>query len=189
MDQALSTAERHELMDLLKLTRAAYGNISLMKRQYKKVSKEYHPDKGGDPQKMQRLNELFQKLQVTLLEVRSECGLSSSACAWYFWDEDFRSLGAILGEDFSSRFVGLYPECSVKAREHCFCITCALFRQHKYTKIFKRKKCLVWGECFCYSCYIVWFGFPRDWSSFHWWMFSLKNMDVSLLNIWTELGL
>ncbi|QBR53201.1 large T antigen [Tree shrew polyomavirus 1] len=90
MDQALSTAERHELMDLLKLTRAAYGNISLMKRQYKKVSKEYHPDKGGDPQKMQRLNELFQKLQVTLLEVRSECGLSSSACE----DDDMCASGS-----------------------------------------------------------------------------------------------
>nr|QWS67645.1 large T-antigen [Human polyomavirus 9]QWS67650.1 large T-antigen [Human polyomavirus 9]UMW88365.1 large T-antigen [Human polyomavirus 9] len=78
MDQTLSLEERNELMDLLQLTRAAWGNLSLIKKAYKTVSKIYHPDKGGNPEKMQRLNELFQKLQVTLLEIRSNCGSSSS---------------------------------------------------------------------------------------------------------------
>ncbi|AFU25608.1 large T antigen [Macaca fascicularis polyomavirus 1] len=78
MDQILSQEERYELMDLLQITRAAWGNLSLMKKAYKTVSKLYHPDKGGDSTKMQRLNELFQRVQVTLLEIRSDSGTSSS---------------------------------------------------------------------------------------------------------------
>ncbi|AAA47059.2 large t-antigen [African green monkey polyomavirus] len=86
MDQTLSKEERNELMDLLQITRAAWGNLSMMKKAYKNVSKLYHPDKGGDSAKMQRLNELFQRVQVTLMEIRSQCGSSSSQG---YFSEDF----------------------------------------------------------------------------------------------------
>ncbi|AFU25590.1 large T antigen [Alphapolyomavirus sextipanos] len=94
MDQVLSIEEKNELMDLLQISRAAWGNLSLMKKAYKSASKLYHPDKGGDPQKMQRLNELFQKLQVALLEIRSDCGSSSSQgyyseSSFYFTETPF----------------------------------------------------------------------------------------------------
>ncbi|ADV15634.1 small T antigen protein [Human polyomavirus IPPyV] len=188
MDQTLSLEERNELMDLLQLTRAAWGNLSLMKKAYKTVSKIYHPDKGGNPEKMQRLNELFQKLQVTLLEIRSNCGSSSSQVAWYFWDENFRTLGAFLGEKFNQRIIGGYPDCITYNKPSCCCIVCLLKQQHKSTKINKKKPCLVWGECFCYKCYLLWFGFPEDFTSFNYWTLLMRNMDLSLLRLWTELG-
>ncbi|AFU25591.1 small T antigen [Alphapolyomavirus sextipanos] len=188
MDQVLSIEEKNELMDLLQISRAAWGNLSLMKKAYKSASKLYHPDKGGDPQKMQRLNELFQKLQVALLEIRSDCGSSSSQVAWFFWDENFRTLGAFLGEKFSSQIIAVYPDCINFDREFCWCIVCLLKSQHKSTKKNKRKPCLVWGECFCYKCYLDWFGVPKDYTSFHYWTLVMRNMDLSLLRLWTELG-
>ncbi|AFU25594.1 large T antigen [Alphapolyomavirus septipanos] len=78
MDQTLSQDERKEYMELLKLPPAAWGNIPMMKKAYKTVVKTLHPDKGGDSAKMQRLNELHQKMQSTLLDIRSNCGTSSS---------------------------------------------------------------------------------------------------------------
>ncbi|AFU25607.1 small T antigen [Macaca fascicularis polyomavirus 1] len=188
MDQILSQEERYELMDLLQITRAAWGNLSLMKKAYKTVSKLYHPDKGGDSTKMQRLNELFQRVQVTLLEIRSDSGTSSSQVAWFFWDENFRTLGAFLGEKFNQRIISLYPDCTKFVREKCRCVVCILKKQHISTKRNKKKPCLVWGECFCYKCYLEWFGFPEDFTSFHYWTLLMANMDLTLLRLWTELG-
>ncbi|AFU25611.2 large T antigen [Alphapolyomavirus apaniscus] len=72
MDRFLTREEGMELMDLLKIPLSSYGNFSVMKFAYKKKSLEYHPDKGGDPEKMARLNSLWSKLQEGVYQARQE---------------------------------------------------------------------------------------------------------------------
>ncbi|BBG62096.1 large T antigen [Rhinolophus pearsonii polyomavirus 1] len=72
MDKFLSREEMTELMELLQVPMHCYGNLPMMKINYKKMCKSYHPDKGGDEQKMKRLNELWQKLQDNVCSARQE---------------------------------------------------------------------------------------------------------------------
>ncbi|AFU25595.1 small T antigen [Alphapolyomavirus septipanos] len=188
MDQTLSQDERKEYMELLKLPPAAWGNIPMMKKAYKTVVKTLHPDKGGDSAKMQRLNELHQKMQSTLLDIRSNCGTSSSQVAFWFWDENFRTLGEFLGETFEKKIIFFYPDCVRYNRKFCNCISCLLKKQHSSTKKQKKKPCMVWGECFCYYCYLNWFGFVDNYTTFSYWSLLMKNMDLALLRLWTEMG-
>nr|AID54935.1 large T antigen [Trichodysplasia spinulosa-associated polyomavirus]AOA60182.1 large T antigen [Trichodysplasia spinulosa-associated polyomavirus]AOA60187.1 LTAg [Trichodysplasia spinulosa-associated polyomavirus]AOA60192.1 LTAg [Trichodysplasia spinulosa-associated polyomavirus]AOA60197.1 LTAg [Trichodysplasia spinulosa-associated polyomavirus] len=79
MDKFLSREESLELMDLLQIPRHCYGNFALMKINHKKMSLKYHPDKGGDPEKMSRLNQLWQKLQEGIYNARQEFPTSFSS--------------------------------------------------------------------------------------------------------------
>ncbi|QMP82844.1 large T antigen [Rabbit polyomavirus] len=72
MDQTLTRNESKELMQLLELQMDAWGNMPLMKRQYLQKCKVFHPDKGGDENKMKRLTELWDKLCTTLQEVHTQ---------------------------------------------------------------------------------------------------------------------
>ncbi|WWE89200.2 large tumor antigen [Castor fiber polyomavirus 1] len=82
MDRILCREEKHELITLLDLPPQCWGNLPMMKSYYKKMCLVHHPDKGGDLLKMMRMNELWQKLQNNILELRTE---SSSS---YFSQED-----------------------------------------------------------------------------------------------------
>ncbi|AFU25583.1 large T antigen [Alphapolyomavirus quartipanos] len=70
MDQILSRSQRKELISLLDLPPDEYGNYPLMKHQFKKMCLVYHPDKGGDGEKMRKLNSLWQLFNNQLLEMR-----------------------------------------------------------------------------------------------------------------------
>ncbi|AFU25586.1 large T antigen [Alphapolyomavirus quintipanos] len=70
MDKILHKSEKKELIALLELPANEYGNYPLMKQQFKKMCLVYHPDKGGDGEKMRRLNALWQTFNTELLEMR-----------------------------------------------------------------------------------------------------------------------
>ncbi|ARH52633.1 LT [Raccoon-associated polyomavirus 2] len=96
MDTVLSKAEKEELMSLLELAPACYGNFPLMQQKYKKASLKLHPDKGGDEEKMKRLNSLFSKVVTSLAELRDQPRSFSSqdiptygTREWEQWWEEF----------------------------------------------------------------------------------------------------
>ncbi|CAX87759.1 large T antigen [Sumatran orang-utan polyomavirus] len=70
MDKILTKQQRKELIVLLDIEACDYGNYSIMKQQYKKMCLIYHPDKGGDGEKMRKLNSLWQAFNTELLEIR-----------------------------------------------------------------------------------------------------------------------
>ncbi|BAZ96600.1 small T antigen [Rhinolophus simulator polyomavirus 3] len=184
MDRFLSREEMKELMGLLQVPMHCYGNLPMMKINYKKMCKSYHPDKGGDENKMKRLNELWQKLQENVCSARQEYPSSFGAqVTVWFWENDFPTCGEFLGPKFANKLCKAYPACIHNPKDDCGCIVCLLEKQHKIYKAVKGKKCLVWGECFCYCCYLHWFGFPDTSECFNWWGKIIHETDLHLLNI------
>ncbi|BBG62117.1 small T antigen [Rhinolophus sp. CN 2016 polyomavirus 1] len=181
MDRFLSRQEMQELMELLQVPHHCYGNLPMMKINYKKMCKNYHPDKGGDENKMKRLNELWQKLQDNVCSARQE--YPSQVTNFWFWEDDFPTCGEYLGCKFASKLCKAYPECVRFPKQDCGCLVCLLDKQHQVYKEIKQKRCLVWGECFCYSCYLNWFGFPNTTECFNWWGNIIHETDLKLLNV------
>ncbi|BAZ96598.1 large T antigen [Rhinolophus simulator polyomavirus 3] len=90
MDRFLSREEMKELMGLLQVPMHCYGNLPMMKINYKKMCKSYHPDKGGDENKMKRLNELWQKLQENVCSARQDTRPPPyGSSTWEQWWHDF----------------------------------------------------------------------------------------------------
>lgn len=162
MDRFLNSAERKKLMILLNLDISHYGNYPVMKAAYKTAAKEMHPDKGGDEQHMKCLNALWQKFQYNAFAVR-ECQVGDSPCVSDICTDT----------QIQKRFECCY------GRKTCGCITCCLFRQHDNLKLFFRRPCNVWGECYCYKCFTLWFGDL----GFEAWLTIIKNMDWALLRL------
>ncbi|BAQ55564.1 large T antigen [bat polyomavirus 5b1] len=79
MDKFMDREELRELCELLQIPPHCYGNLPMMKINYKKMSKIYHPDKGGDAEKMKRMNELWQKLQDELSSSDDDGGSQSAS--------------------------------------------------------------------------------------------------------------
>ncbi|BBG61991.1 small T antigen [Myotis horsfieldii polyomavirus 2] len=180
MDQFLERDEAKELMELLNIPKHCYGNLPMMKINYKKMCLIYHPDKGGDPAKMKRMNELWQKLNDGFCNAR---GTEVGFCNTFFWEEDFQTLGDVLGPAFHTRILRAWPACFMTPKVTCNCVHCLLVMQHKVLKLDTNKKCLVWGECLCFNCFNNWFGFPKTWESFIWWSRILANTELTLLHI------
>ncbi|ASH97632.1 large T antigen [Giant panda polyomavirus] len=97
MDAVLTKAEKDELMSLLGLAPTCYGNLPLMQQKYKKASLKFHPDKGGDEEKMKRLNCLFGKVYNSFSDLRDQPRGSCSSQdiptygtrEWEAWWEEF----------------------------------------------------------------------------------------------------
>ncbi|BAZ96586.1 large T antigen [Rhinolophus simulator polyomavirus 1] len=92
MDRFLTRDEMKELMELLNVPAHCYGNMSMLKINYRKMSKIYHPDKGGDGTKMQRMNVLWQKLCDNICSARQESGYQHppyGSESWEQWWHDF----------------------------------------------------------------------------------------------------
>ncbi|BBG62102.1 small T antigen [Rhinolophus pearsonii polyomavirus 2] len=179
MDRFLSRDEMKELMDLLNVPAHCYGNMAMLKINYKKMSKIYHPDKGGDAAKMKRMNELWQKLADNICSARQESGYQVSA--WLFGD--FQTCKDFLGPKFKDKVCKVYPNCVLSPKEECTCLVCMLARQHRIYKIWKRQPCMVWGECFCYKCFLLWFGLPENEESISWWAQIIGDTELHLLNL------
>ncbi|AWD33804.1 middle T antigen [Tupaia glis polyomavirus 1] len=179
MDRVLEKSEKKELIKLLGIPAHSFGNIAVMKSAYKKVSKKYHPDKGGSGEVMMSLNSLWQKFQEGCLEIRHE-----EVGCWWFDDPDgtlYAYCGSI--EAFENNFLRS-PACIARGRSRCHCITSLLSTQHFVLKLQYKKPCLVWGECFCYFCFCLWFGLEwRHWQNFEWWKRSLADIPVKLLHL------
>lgn len=188
MDIVLSREERVELCLLLDLPQHCFGNLPMMKFYFRKACLKLHPDKGGDQVKMQRLNELWTCFQESI-----DCLRNGESAGYYafqvsnplMWDVETATLEEVMGSNLTPQKLVKGPACK-RGREpvkDCRCFTCKFSKQHKDIKKEKKKRCLVWGECFCYWCYLLWFGFPDDWDSFDWWLEIIKKTELSILNI------
>nr|WIL01357.1 large T antigen [sonrod polyomavirus 1] len=82
MDQTLNRDEAQELMGLLGLNMSFWGNLPATRRAYLAKAKQLHPDKGGNVIEMQRLNELYLKLEETVKTVHSNS--QREAWTWNF---------------------------------------------------------------------------------------------------------
>nr|AJP06397.1 large T antigen [WU Polyomavirus] len=102
MDKTLSRNEAKELMQLLGLDMTCWGNLPLMRTKYLSKCKEFHPDKGGNEEKMKKLNSLYLKLQECvstvhqLNEEEDEVWSSSQIPTygtpdWDYWWSQFNS--------------------------------------------------------------------------------------------------
>ncbi|SOH95724.1 small t antigen [Betapolyomavirus hominis] len=159
MDKVLNREESMELMDLLGLERAAWGNLPLMRKAYLRKCKEFHPDKGGDEDKMKRMNTLYKKMEQDVkVAHQPDFGTwsSSEVCA------DFPLCPDTL-------YCKDWPICSKKPSVHCPCMLCQLRLRHLNRK-FLRKEPLVWIDCYCIDCFTQWFGLDLTEETLQWWV-------------------
>ncbi|AJI42786.1 small T-antigen [Anubis baboon polyomavirus] len=158
MDKVLNREESMELMDLLGLERAAWGNLPLMRKAYLKKCKEFHPDKGGDEDKMKRMNTLYKKMEQDV-----KVAHQPDFGAWH---------SSEVGSDFPPCPDTLYckdwPLCATKPSANCPCMLCQLRNRHAYRK-FLRRDPLVWIDCYCFDCFRQWFGLDLTEEAVHWW--------------------
>ncbi|ARA71320.1 small T [Betapolyomavirus vicugnae] len=179
MDRTLDREESKELMALLGLSMSCWGNIPMMRRAYKVQCRNLHPDKGGDEEKMKRLTELYKKLEETLGVIHSqneseegswnasEVVLSDPNCPCC-QNLAGLNIGDIYGDIFSELIVKDWLSCKLGWNTKCTCFMCKLRRRHRLrVKAYKRP--LKWVECYCFECYVEWFGFCRTFEANFWW--------------------
>ncbi|QLH64630.1 LT Antigen [California sea lion polyomavirus 2] len=98
MESVLTKEEKTELLQLLELNPSCYGNVPLMQAKYKRAALKYHPDKGGDEEKMKRLNVLFTKFFSGCAYLREDNPTPTyedipqyGTSAWERWWENFNA--------------------------------------------------------------------------------------------------
>ncbi|AFU25582.1 small T antigen [Alphapolyomavirus quartipanos] len=168
MDQILSRSQRKELISLLDLPPDEYGNYPLMKHQFKKMCLVYHPDKGGDGEKMRKLNSLWQLFNNQLLEMRDNRFDMQQVRNMSLddWDDLLTLREAVDG--FEEKFIKVFPCCFTRiAAYKCRCIVCMLRQQHLIMK--EDKRYVLWGACFCHRCYLDWYGLCGTEQHLIWW--------------------
>lgn len=169
-------------MGLIGLSMACWGNLPLIQHKVRMASKKYHPDKGGDPEKMQRLNVLKEKLDATLRDQMS------SSPTWHFSEKvSFWTIpltvGEFCGPDFHKKKVWDFHLCVKQGMISCKCLHCLLKKQHHLKVEEQLGKPTIWGHCWCYSCYLLWFGLPVDPESFMWWTHIIYQTPLDYLGI------
>lgn len=149
MDKVLNREESLQLMDLLGLERSAWGNIPLMRKAYLKKCKEFHPDKGGDEEKMKKMNTLYKKM---------EDGVKYAHQPDFggFWDAT-EVFASSINPGVDAIYCKQWPECAKKMSTNCICLLCLLRMKHENRKLY-RKDPLVWVDCYCFDCFRMWFG-------------------------------
>ncbi|WAA14029.1 Small T antigen [Bofec polyomavirus LSF72] len=177
MDRALARSELRRLMELLELPTTTYGNIPLMKAQYRKRLLELHPDKGGDTEKMAELNVLWEKFMQNVATRRNAFVARVGGL------DQCQSAAEYLGKKFESKICRI-PDFCKKGLPFCKCICCKLLRQHIDLKMCFNRKCLVWGECFCFRCFCMWFALhPESELAFQRWKSVIAGLEFVLLDI------
>lgn len=180
MDRALTRSEMRRLMSLLQLPASMFGNLALMKQNFRRRILELHPDKGGDHTLMAELNVLWDRFMKNLADKRNTF-LGSVGLPWA--SMDFATVGGVLGSSFDKKLCKVPVQCMTGLR-HCSCIMCRLILQHQDRKIDLRKPCLVWGECFCFKCFALWFALPLDEeTTFLRWRHIIRDLEIVLLDL------
>ncbi|AGA82591.1 small T antigen [Eidolon polyomavirus 1] len=183
MDTALTRVEKKKLCFLLDLPPQCYGNVPMMKSRYKRACLKLHPDKGGEDLLMKELNMLWQKFQEGIFNLRRDIP-SFEEVSTTHWEVCPLTLADFIANGYRGKFCLSAACLNNRQRESlCKCICCKLHRQHCSLKILRKKNCLVWGECFCYWCFLEWFGFPNNWESFDWWQKILEETEFELLHL------
>lgn len=176
-------------MSLLGLAPTCYGNLPLMQQKYKKASLKFHPDKGGDEEKMKRLNCLFGKVYNSFSDLRDQPRGSCSSQV-NLWEKTVITTADFFGKKFEKNCVKHYHYCILEGlSKYCTCICCLLDQQHHQLKRKKSKPCLVWGECLCFNCYRSWFGLDLNTETLHWWKFCIYRLPMEWLNILGDIKL
>ncbi|UVZ20312.1 small T antigen [Lemniscomys striatus polyomavirus 1] len=169
--EPLNFAEKEELLLLLGLS--TWGSLTEMRRAYHKKCLIFHPDKGGDEERMKRLNALFKRMESTCPETQSQEGASASASAGASWSSEVcREMG-----DTYVRRVGV---CNIFPSGFCKCLMCTLRRCHI---IRSRHKRLAWSKCYCYECFISCYAHPNTPASVERWKHVLRRVPFSHLQI------
>ncbi|AGA82598.1 large T antigen [Betapolyomavirus ptedavyi] len=115
MDKALNREESQELMQLLGLHMTLYGQLPMMRKAYLNKCKEYHPDKGGDEQKMKRMNELYKKLEDAL------SAASKEETVWNSWASgECPTYGTTEWEAWWQQFNASWDEENLRCDEEMF---------------------------------------------------------------------
>ncbi|QLH64631.1 ST Antigen [California sea lion polyomavirus 2] len=182
MESVLTKEEKTELLQLLELNPSCYGNVPLMQAKYKRAALKYHPDKGGDEEKMKRLNVLFTKFFSGCAYLREDNPTPTYEVIFKNFDyllvKDYMGLGS-LGKMCANFYFCVYLQMTMQ----CRCLVCVLDKQHKTKKRLTRKPCLTWGECYCFSCYRNWFGMDLTEDSFFWYKMLIGRMPLYWMHI------
>lgn len=149
-----------------------------MKSAFRKASKKWHPDKGGNLSTMTLLNSLWQKYQGAVVELRN-----TQVCAAWVTDLWDVSCSFFYGPNKFKELVYKTPQCLNIGPTTCKCLCCVLNTQHALLKLQLCKKCLFWGECYCLRCFTIWFGLPTEHSTFELWAQVMAQMPRALLQL------
>ncbi|ARK19243.1 small t protein [Betapolyomavirus canis] len=170
MDNTLPREEAKELMSLLGLDMCVWGNLPLIRKAYLKQCKELHPDKGGDEEKMKRMNVLYKKLQDKINEIHG-------SNAWTYVPEEVGDCG---WHEFLCKDWNL---CAVqRLTAACSCLMCDLRRLHSHRSV--GRKPLVWIDCYCFDCFRTWFGLDLTWATCLMWQKVLSLTNFCDLKLW-----
>ncbi|BAQ55573.1 small t antigen [Bat polyomavirus 6c] len=165
MDHALTREESQRLMELLNLPMEQFGNFHLMKRAFLSSIKKYHPDKGGDESMAKELISLYKKAECHVSSLETEDDTS-------FTTDEVQKADMFL-------YLRDWVECNMGFP--CKCLFCMLRKRHN-----ERKKNLlhnVWGTCYCFKCYILWFGLEHSWIIFLSWKGIIANTPYRCLDL------
>ncbi|AFK09342.1 small T antigen [Betapolyomavirus equi] len=186
MERLLSKDEARQLMELLKLDMEKYGDIPTMRKAYLRRCKELHPDKGGDENLMKKLNELYRKLESGLADLSEQPGTSSAEPKVGTFQRGHRRQRSMHGYDFPMHspfdrwYIRDYDICTRGLSEGCICIMCTLRKKHKERF---GNRFAAWIECYCYDCYLMWFGFTLNECTAARWQSIIAETPVSRLNL------
>nr|ASU50432.1 small t antigen [Sorex coronatus polyomavirus 1] len=172
MDSILTFAERQLLISLLRISGDTFGNVPAMARAYKLAAKRLHPDKGGNEAEMKKLNELWNKFKDGTYNLREVKPSPNPVVTC-----------TVLGARSIFKLINNTAQCMRNLLRYCGCFCCLLFKQHRMLKITYRRRCNVWGQCYCFFCYYTWFGVNCSTSAFTEWLILLKHLDWRLLKI------
>ncbi|AWD33763.1 small T antigen [Glis glis polyomavirus 1] len=168
MESSLNRDEQKELMDLLGLDATCWGAMQLMRRAYHRKCLEYHPDKGGNEEKMKRMNVLYKKLMDAIETETPE--------QTWCWD----STEVRHSATSNSYYMKLWGSCNFGLISACPCLMCTLRKCHTIRA--KHKK-LVWLRCYCFECFREWFGLDNCMASYDTWREILSETPYQNLQL------
>ncbi|BBG62158.1 small T antigen [Rousettus leschenaultii polyomavirus 2] len=164
MDHVLSREESRRLMALLNLPMDQFGNFTLMRQAFLSQIKCTHPDKGGNPELAKELISLYKKAESQVSSLETEESFST---------EQVYESGTF--------FLYLKDWTACNRGEPCACLFCMLRENHYKRK--KNREKNVWGTCYCFTCYITWFGLEHTWMVWLSWRNIIANTPYRCLNL------
>lgn len=165
MDHILTREESKRLMSLLGLPMAQWGNFPLMRKAFLTKCKILHPDKGGDQEMAKELIGLYKRVESSVSALNPDSHFSTTqVCSGGNY--------TIMGD------ISVCPSPPAPGA-CCVCLFCLLRDSHGE----KTRQPKVWGRCYCYKCYLLWFGLEDCMYVLRNWMFVLGNIPFASLNI------
>lgn len=163
MDHILSRDETKRLMHLLGLPMPQWGNFPLMRKAFLTKCKILHPDKGGDQELAKELIGLYKRAESAVAALNPE--------------EQFSTTQVCSGG--ACTILKDMETCPGGTSLSCVCLFCLLRDSHRE----KEQAPKLWGRCYCYKCFITWFGLEDSTTVIHSWISVLGHIPFAALNI------